>query len=35
MFPNEGDHNHLVRNSKYQCCSKKKDGYRVGSEKES
>jgi len=35
MFPNEGGHKHLVRDTKSQWDSKEKDGYRAESEKQS
>jgi hypothetical protein len=35
VFPNEGGQKHLVRNTKVQWDSKKEDGYRAESEKES
>jgi hypothetical protein len=35
MIPNEVGQKHLVRNTKGQCGSKEKDGYRAESEKES
>jgi hypothetical protein len=35
MFPNEGGQEHLVRDTKGQWASRKKDGYRAESEKES
>ena len=35
MFPNEGGQKHLVRDTRGQCGSKEKDGYRPEGEKES
>ena len=35
MFPNEGGQKHLVRDLKCQWGNKEKDGYKVGSEKDS
>ena len=35
MFPNEGGQKHRVRDTKVQLNSKKKDGYRAESKKES
>jgi hypothetical protein len=35
MFPNEGGQKHLVKDTKGQWGSKKEDGYRTESEKES